>query len=114
MNNPFEPINARLNNLEALTIEVLQLLRSTNTASADEVGGIELATQITRLSAARIYTLVSERKLPHKKRGNRLSFRRSELLNWLEEGNRGTFSQINADANQYESFNSRKGGRKTT
>ena len=57
-------------------------------APTDEIGGIELARQVTRLSAARIYTLVSERKLPHKKRGNRLTFRRSELLNWLDEGNR--------------------------
>ncbi|GAB3995156.1 hypothetical protein GCM10028807_34590 [Spirosoma daeguense] len=88
MNNPFEPINARLNNLEALTLEVLQLLRSTTTSSNDEVGGIKLAQDVTRLSAARIYTLVSERKLPHKKRGNRLTFRRSELLEWLDEGNR--------------------------
>lgn len=59
-------------------------------APADEVGGIELARQVTRLSAARIYTLVSERKLPHKKRGNRLTFRRAELLAWLDEGNRET------------------------
>lgn len=88
MSNPFEPINARLNNLEALTLEVLQILRSTSTTDTDEIGGIELARQVTRLSAARIYTLVSERKLPHKKRGNRLTFRRSELLNWLDEGNR--------------------------
>lgn len=28
MSNPFEPINARLNNLEALTLETLQLLRN--------------------------------------------------------------------------------------
>ncbi|GAB3688462.1 hypothetical protein GCM10027592_03420 [Spirosoma flavus] len=88
MINPFEPINARLNNLEALTLEVLQLLRSTNKSFSDEVGGIRLAEEITRLSKPRIYTLVSERKLPHKKRGNRLTFCRSELLAWLEEGNR--------------------------
>jgi predicted DNA-binding transcriptional regulator AlpA len=89
MNNPFEPINARLNNLEALTLEVLQLIRSTNPPSTpDEIGGIELAQQVTRLSAARIYTLVSKRLIPHKKRGNRLTFRRSELMDWLDEGNR--------------------------
>ncbi|MVM35481.1 helix-turn-helix domain-containing protein [Spirosoma sp. HMF4905] len=88
MSNPFEPINNRLNNLESLTLEVLQLLRSSGSASADEVGGIELARQVTRLSAARIYTLVSKRLIPHKKRGNRLTFRRSELLAWLDEGNR--------------------------
>lgn len=65
-------------------------LQSANQQPLDEIGGIELAEQITRLSKARIYTLVSERKLPHKKRGNRLTFRRSELLNYLEEGNRET------------------------
>jgi len=88
MSNPFEPINARLNNLEALTLEVLQLLRNTNPTNTNEVGGIELARQVTRLSAARIYTLVSERAIPHKKRGNRLYFNRAELLSWVERGNR--------------------------
>ncbi|WP_425291128.1 helix-turn-helix domain-containing protein [Spirosoma linguale] len=89
MNNPFEPINARLSNLEALTLELLQLLRSANSSTtSDEVGGIDLACAVTRLSKPRIYTLVSERAIPHAKRGNRLTFRRSELLSWLDKGNR--------------------------
>lgn len=62
------------------------LLSARSDATPDEVGGIQLAQQITRLSIARIYTLVSERKIPHSKRGNRLTFRRSDLLRWLEEG----------------------------
>ncbi len=66
------------------------------TAPTDEVGGIELARQVTRLSAARIYTLVSERKLPHSKRGNRLSFSRKNLLEWLNEGNRETIKGLDA------------------
>lgn len=69
--------------------EALQHHQST-TAPADEIGGIELARNVTRLSAARIYTLVSKRLIPHKKRGNRLTFRRAELLAWLDEGNRET------------------------
>lgn len=75
---------------EAIREEFNSLNSINHPAPADEVGGIELARQVTRLSAARIYTLVSERKLPHKKRGNRLTFRRSELLEWLDEGNRET------------------------
>lgn len=69
--------------------EELTILNA-NTAPADEVGGIELAQSVTRLSAARIYTLVSKRLIPHKKRGNRLTFRRAELLAWLDEGDRQT------------------------
>jgi excisionase family DNA binding protein len=66
----------------------LTALLSAASTPVDEIGGIDLAAQVTRLSTARIYTLVSKRAIPHKKRGNRLTFRRSELLDWLEEGNR--------------------------
>ena len=89
MNNPFETINARLSNLEALTLEALNCLRTTAAAPAPEVGGIEVAQQITRLSKARIYALVSERSIPHSKRGNRLFFDRAALLAWVQEGQRG-------------------------
>lgn len=88
MNNPFEAINARLNNLEALTLEALNCLRTTATAASPEVGGIELAQEITRLSKPRIYALVSARGIPHSKRGNKLYFNRAELLAWVERGRR--------------------------
>ncbi len=78
--------------LEALIFDcvdkAIKLNHSNSSNSFEEVGGITMAEQITRLSAARIYTLVSKRLIPHKKRGNRLNFRRSELLAWLDEGNR--------------------------
>jgi excisionase family DNA binding protein len=87
MQNPFEPINARLTNLEVLMLEALQCLRAAQPEAA-KIGGIELAQEITRLSKARIYALVSERGIPHAKRGNRLTFNRTELLAWVAEGNR--------------------------
>ena len=87
MSNPFESINARLSNLEALNLEVLRCLRSVATP-APEIGGIDLAQQVTRLSKARLYALVSERSIPHSKRGNKLYFTRVELLNWLSAGRR--------------------------
>lgn len=90
MHNPFETINARLSNLEALTLETLNCLRTTATPAAPEAGGIELAQQITRLSKARIYALVSAREIPHTKRGNRLTFNRAELLAWRDGYKRGT------------------------
>ena len=88
MNNPFDNIDTRLRNLEALTLEALSCLRTTATA-APEVGGIELAQQVTRLSKPRIYALVSARELPHSKRGNRLFFNRADLLAWVNAGKRG-------------------------
>ena len=58
------------------------------TTTAPEVGGIELAEEITRLSRARVYTLVSQRSIPHSKRGNKLYFSRAELLAWVAAGHR--------------------------
>ena len=57
--------------------------------SAELTGGIGLAQEITRLSKGRIYALVSERGIPHAKRGNKLYFNRAELLAWVAEGKRG-------------------------
>lgn len=88
MDNPFETINARLSNLEALTLETLKCLRTTSATPAPAVGGIELAQEITRLSKPRIYALVSARGIPHSKRGNKLYFNRTELLAWVERGRR--------------------------
>jgi excisionase family DNA binding protein len=53
-----------------------------------EVGGIELAQEITRLSKPRIYALVAARGIPHSKRGNKLYFYRAELMAWVQEGKR--------------------------
>ena len=88
MSNPFEAINARLNKLEAQSLEALELLRGASKPAA-EIGGMDLAREVTRLSTARIYTLVSEGKIPVSKRGNRLTFNRVDLLDWINEGKRG-------------------------
>nr|WP_233169362.1 helix-turn-helix domain-containing protein [Hymenobacter sp. BT523] len=44
--------------------------------------------EITRLSKSRIYALVQKRGLKHGKRGNKLYFKRSDLLEWVEKGMR--------------------------
>lgn len=90
MNNPFADIETRLSRIEAQQQETLQCLRQAIAQPAPQVGGIELAQEVTRLSKARIYTLVSERAIPHAKRGNRLFFNRADLLQWVSEGNRAT------------------------
>ena len=69
--------------------EVKQAIGNTAGAPAPEVGGIELAQHITRLSKPRIYALVSARGIPHAKRGNKLYFNLTELLAWVNAGKRG-------------------------
>ena len=93
MHNPFETLSSRLSNLEALALQILDKL-GRDPAPAAQVGGIELAQEITRLSKPRIYALVSARGIPHSKRGNKLYFDRPALLAWVAEGRRGEATAV--------------------
>lgn len=68
----------------------------------DEIGGIELAIEVTRLAKPTIYGLVSERKIPHSKRGKKLYFSRKELKEWLKEGKRKTQDEIADEAANFD------------
>ena len=86
MHNPFKDILDRLDKMEALLVQ--RLTSSIVGPAAPEVGGIELAQAITRLSKPRIYALVSARGIPVAKRGNKLYFNRADLMDWVNAGKR--------------------------
>ncbi len=68
---------------------------------ADEIGGIDLAIELTGLAKPTIYGLVSERKIPHSKQGKRLYFSRQELTDWLKQGKRKTQAEIKLEAFEF-------------
>lgn len=68
---------------------------------ADAIGGIDLAIEITGLAKPTIYSLCSERKIPHSKQGKRLYFSRQELTDWLKQGKRKTQAEIKIEAENY-------------
>lgn len=68
----------------------------------DEIGGIELAIDLTGLAKPTIYGLVSERRIPHSKRGKKLYFSRRELLEWLTTGKRKTQDEIADEAAKFD------------
>ncbi len=72
------------------------------TAREDEIGGIELAIELTGLAKPTIYGLVSERRIPHSKRGKKLYFSRRELLEWLTNGKRKTQDEIADEAVNFD------------
>jgi hypothetical protein len=86
MTNPFEYLNGRLETIEELLHRLLQ--QHSSFAPMPDVGGLELAQEVTRLSKPRLYALVSARDIPHSKRGNKLYFNRAELLEWVSAGKR--------------------------
>lgn len=89
MENPFQPINNRLTNLEGLTLEILQLLRSTtphtSDSSTDETPlDVAQAADFLNVSKQTIYQNIS--RIPHRKRHGKLYFFRPELTDYLNNG----------------------------
>ena len=68
---------------------------------ADQIGRIDLAMELTGLAKPTIYSLCSERKIPHSKRGKRLYFSRQELTEWLKQGKRKTQAEIVIEATNF-------------
>jgi excisionase family DNA binding protein len=92
MSNPFEEITARL---DALAVDVRALKsRTMNDKPADEIGGLDLAVEITGLARRTIYKLTHRREIPHRRVGGRLYFRRSELEQWIDAGRRRTVAEV--------------------
>lgn len=68
---------------------------ATITAQAlPEIGGMDLAMEITGLKRPSIYGLTSTKAIPHYRQGKRLYFKRSELVAWIESGRKLTTSEI--------------------
>lgn len=92
MDNPFLEITARL---DALAVDVRALKsRTMNDKPADEIGGLDLAVEITGLARRTIYKLTHRREIPHRRVGGRLYFRRSELEQWIDAGRRKTAAEV--------------------
>jgi excisionase family DNA binding protein len=68
----------------------------------DEIGGIELAIEVSGLAKPTIYGLVSRREIPHSKRGKKLYFSRRELKEWLTTGKRKTQDEIADEAANFD------------
>jgi hypothetical protein len=66
----------------------LSKLNQTDTTTLDDLLCVDQAAIFLRLSRQRVYTLVSERKIPFMKRSKRLYFSRKSLVLWLNETER--------------------------
>ncbi len=74
---------------------------------ADEIGGIELAVNITGKAKPTIYNYCSGNLIPHSKRGKKLYFSRNELTEWLKSGKRKTQHELALEVENFSPNNSK-------
>ncbi|HEY5746080.1 MAG TPA: helix-turn-helix domain-containing protein [Chryseolinea sp.] len=101
MTNPFETIESRLTSIESLLLDLTQF-RSDNSVSKgpaeEEILNVKQASEFLDLATPTIYALTSNRILPHSKRGKKLYFSKSELMQWVLSGKRSTVKELKAKA----------------
>lgn len=90
-----------------LTKEVIELKRlfierqETPTDHPEQLLTIQQAAEFLSLSVPTLYSKVSKGELPVMKRGKRLYFSRTELMEYIKEGRKKSNAEIEAEAEAY-------------
>lgn len=87
MNNPFEVIEARLEIIENLILDLKHgALKVEPIEHSEKLLNVQEAAQFLNLTVPTIYSKVSRGELPVMKRSKRLYFSNTELMEYLKEG----------------------------
>ena len=109
MNNPFEAIEARLSSIENLILDLKHKpQRVEPTEQVEQFLTIQEAAEFLSLTVPTMYSKVSKSELPVMKRGKRLYFSRTELLNYIKDGRKKSNAEIEQEAEAYL-LNNKKG-----
>jgi excisionase family DNA binding protein len=100
MENPFEMIIEKLNNIETL-LESLSQRQPLQEVGNSEILNLEETSKYTSMARATLYKMTSTREIPHFKRGKRLYFRKSELDAWITNNRVMTKEEIDGMADEY-------------
>jgi len=102
MNNPFEVIEARLNNIETLLLDLKHTpIEQSEQPEADELLTVQDTAKFLSLSVPTVYTLISKGELPVMKRSKRCYFSKVELINYLKQGRKKTLAETASEAEKY-------------
>jgi excisionase family DNA binding protein len=106
MNNPFELIEARLCSIENLILDLKHKPQKVEPANhPEQLFTIQKASEFLNLSVPTIYGKVSRDEIPYMKRGKRLYFSPTELMDYLKGGRKKSQEEI---INEVDSFLSNK------
>lgn len=98
---------------ERVTANILKAVRNEQapTDHPDQLLTIQQAAELLSLTVPTLYSKVSKGELPVMKRGKRLYFSRTELLEYLKAGRKKTNAEIEAEAETYLSKKGLKNGK---
>jgi excisionase family DNA binding protein len=109
MNNPFEVIEARLSSIENLILDLKHKPTKVEpTDQPEQLLTIQEAAEFLSLTVPTIYSKVNRKELPFMKRGKRLYFSSTELMEYVKAGRKKSNAEIEQEAKAYL-LNNKKG-----
>jgi len=107
MINPFEVIETRLSNIENLILDLKHKPQNVEfNDQPEQLLTIQEAAKFLKLTVPTIYSKVSKGELPVMKRSKRLYFSSIQLMEYVKEGRKKTFAEIQKESQNY--INSKK------
>lgn len=103
MSNPFEALETRLHNIEALLLDIKYSTQSPIEQNNDQWFDLnELCNyHPDKPKPATVYGWVFASKIPVNKGGKKLRFLKSEIDEWLKQGRKMTLAESSLKAEQY-------------
>jgi len=102
MNNPFEIIEARLNNIETLLLDLKHTPKEQGERTEPEqLLTVQQAAELLNLSVPTLYGYSQRAEIPVCKRGKRLYFSKQSLFEWIKDGKKKTLAETASEAEQY-------------
>ena len=110
MENPFKTINEKLDQLQN-SFDTLNN-QTKEPPPENDLTNVKGAAKILDTTSGTIYNLVHEKRIPHHKRGKKLYFFKSELIDWVRRGKKKTKEELIEEVNQNLSDLKKAKGRK--
>ncbi len=86
---------------EKITEKITSSFKKKFASEEDVFLSIDEVAKFIKLTKPTVYGLVHQKNIPFHKKGKRLYFLKSEILNWIKEGKSKTKSDIRKDADSY-------------
>ncbi|MGN6804056.1 MAG: helix-turn-helix domain-containing protein [Ginsengibacter sp.] len=97
--NPFAKIFDEISEMKHLLKNLLH--KESLQKTEDEFITVKDASLLTKYSPPSIYRLCKQKEIPHHKQGNKILFKKDELISWLNDGRQKTVKEITADAERH-------------
>ena len=86
---------------EQITENIKKAMNPSNSSTEDVFMNIDETAKLINLAKPSVYGLVHQNRIPYHKKGKRLYFLKSQIIDWLKSGKKESKDDTETKANEY-------------